>query len=94
MILKPQDQRIYIWRHHSGAYYHQPYTTTTSDNGRSINIIANISIEEQLLEVRLQEDVRLKEYQRLQSEKKKSDEKPDTYPPNTCVLMIESILMV
>ena len=24
MILKPQYQRIHIWRHHSGTYYQQP----------------------------------------------------------------------
>ena len=24
MILKSQDQRIHIWRHHSGIYYQQP----------------------------------------------------------------------
>ena len=67
-------------------------TTTTSDNERSINFIASISIEEQLREVRLQKDVQFKEYQRMHSEKKKSEEKPDTYPPNTCVLMGDSIL--
>ena len=61
-------------------------TTTTSDNGRSIKVIPSISIEEQLREVRLQKDVQFKEYQRLYSEKKKLEEKPDTYPPNTCVL--------
>ena len=67
-------------------------TTTTSDNERSISVIPGISIEEQLREVRLQKDVQFKEYQRLHSEKKKSEEKPDTYPPNTCVLMGDSIL--
>ena len=66
--------------------------TTTTDNGRSTNVIPSISIEEQLHEVRLQKDVQFKEYQRLHSEKKKSEEKPDTYPPNTCVLMGDSIL--
>ena len=67
-------------------------TTTTSDNGRLINVILSISIEEQLREVRLQKDVQFKEYQRLYSEKKKLEEKSDTYPPNTCVLMGDSIL--
>ena len=36
-------------------------TTTTSDNGKSINVIPNISTEEQLREVRLQKDVQFKE---------------------------------
>ena len=45
-------------------------TTTTSDNGRSINVTPSISIEEQLREVRLQKDVQFKEFQRLHSEKK------------------------
>ena len=40
-------------------------TAITSDNGRSINVIPNISIEEQLREVRLQRDVQFKEYHRL-----------------------------
>ena len=66
--------------------------TTTLDNGRSVNVIPNISIEEQLRGVRLQKDVQFKEYQRLYSEKKKLEEKPDTYPPNICVLMGDSIL--
>ena len=55
-------------------------------------MIPSISIEEQPREVRLQKDVQFKEYQRLHSEKKKSEEKPDTYPPYTCVLMGDSIL--
>ena len=67
-------------------------TTTASDNGKSINVISSISIEEQLHEVRLQKDAQFKEYQRLHSEKKKLEEKPDTYPLNTCVLMGDSIL--
>ena len=67
-------------------------TTATSDNGRSIHVIPRISIEEQLLEVRLQKGVQFKEYHRLHSETKKLEEKPDTYPPNTCVLMAGSIL--
>ena len=62
-------------------------STTTSDNGKSINIIPSISIEEQLREVRLQKDVQFKEYQRLHLKKKKLEEKPDTYPANTCVLI-------
>ena len=33
---------------------------TTSNNGRSINVIPSISIEEQLREVRLQKDVQFK----------------------------------
>ena len=66
-------------------------TTTTSHNERSINVIPSISIEEQLREVRLQKDVQFKEHQKLHSEKKKSEEKPDTYPPNTCVLMGDSM---
>ena len=37
--------------------------TTTSNNGRLINVIASISIVEQLSEVRLQKDVQCKEYQ-------------------------------
>ena len=61
-------------------------------NKRSINVIPSISIQEQLCELRLQKDVQFKEYQRLHSEKKKSEEKPDTYAPNTCVLMGDSIL--
>ena len=67
-------------------------TTATSDNGRSIHVITRILIEEQLREVRLQKGVQFKEYQRLHSETKKLEEKPDTYPPNTCVLMGDSIL--
>ena len=67
-------------------------TTATSDNGRSIHVIPRTSIEEQLREVRLQKGVQFKEYQRLHSETKKLEEKPDTYPPNTCVLMGDSIL--
>ena len=67
-------------------------TTATSDNGRLIHVIPRISIEEQLREVRLQKGVQFKEYQRLHSETKKLEEKPDTYPPNTCVLMGDSIL--
>ena len=67
-------------------------TTTSSDNGRSINVIPSISIGDQLREVRLQKDTQVKEYQRLHSEKKKLEEKPDTYPPNTCVLIVDSIL--
>ena len=66
-------------------------TTTASDNGKSINVISSISIEEQLREVRLQKKgAQFKKYQRLHSEKKKLEEKPDTYPPNTCVLMGDS----
>ena len=53
-------------------------TTTSSDNGRSINVIPSISIEEQLREVRLKKDFQFKEYQRLHSAKKESEEKPDT----------------
>ena len=45
-------------------------TTATSDNGRSINVIPSISTEEQLREVRLQKDVRFKEYQKLHLGKK------------------------
>ena len=67
-------------------------TTTASDNGKSINVISSISIEEQLRKVRLQKDAQFKKYQRLHLEKKKLEEKPDTYPPNTCVLMGYSIL--
>ena len=67
-------------------------TAATSDNGRSIHVIPRISIEEQLREVRLQKGVQFKEYQRLHSETKKLEEKPDTYRPNTCVLMGDSIL--
>ena len=66
-------------------------TTTTSHNERSINVIPSISIEEQLREVRLQKDVQFKEHQKLHKKKKKSEEKPDTYPPNTCVLMGDSM---
>ena len=66
--------------------------TATSDNGKSIHVIPRISIEEQLREVRLQKGVQFKEYQRLHSEAKKLEEKSDTYPPNTCVLMGDSIL--
>ena len=67
-------------------------TTATSDNRRSIHVIPRISIEEQLREVRLKKGVQFKEYQRLHSETKKLEEKPDAYPPNTCVLMGDSIL--
>ena len=67
-------------------------TTATSDNGRSIHVIPRISIEEQLREERLQKGIQFKEYQRLHSETKKLEEKPDTYPSNTCVLMGDSIL--
>ena len=49
-----------------------------SDNGRFINVIPSISIEDQLLEVRLQKDAQFKEYQRLHSENKKLEEKPGT----------------
>ena len=51
-------------------------TTTTSDNERSISVVSSISTEEQLLEVRSQKDVQFK---------KKLEEKPDTYQPNTWV---------
>ena len=54
-------------------------TTTTSDNGRSTNIIPTISFEEQLRKVRLQKDFQFIEYQRLHLEKKKLEEKPYTY---------------
>ena len=67
-------------------------TTTNSDNGRLINLIPSISIEEQLREVRLQKYAQFKIYQRLLSEKKTLEEKPDTYPPNTCVLLGNPIL--
>ena len=66
--------------------------STTSDNGRLINVIPSISIEKYLHEVRLQKDAQFKEYRRLHSEKKNLEEKPDTYPPDTCVLMSDSIL--
>ena len=69
-----------------------PATTTTSVNGRSINVIPSISIEEQLREVRLQKDFQFKEHQTLYSEKKKLEQKSDTFPPNTCVLIGDSIL--
>ena len=42
--------------------------------------------------MRLEKDTQFKEYQRLYSEKKKLEEKTDTYPSNTCVLMGESLL--
>ena len=67
-------------------------TTATSDNGRSIHVIPRISIEEQLREVRLKKGVQFKECQRLHSETKTFEEKLDTYPRNTCVLMGDSIL--
>ena len=67
-------------------------TTATSDNGRLIRLIPRISFEEQLREVRLQKGVQFKEYQRLHSETKKLEKKPDTYPPNTFILMGDSIL--
>ena len=67
-------------------------TTSTSDNGRSIHVIPSISIEEQLREVRIRKDIQFKEYQRLHLETKKLEEKPDTYPSDTCVLMGDSIL--
>ena len=67
-------------------------TTTNSYNGSLINVIPGISIKEQLREARLQKDDLFKEYQRLHSENKKLEEKPNTFPPNTCVLMSESIL--
>ena len=68
-------------------------TTATSDNGRSINVIPNISIEQQLREVRLQKDVQFKENQRLYPEMKKLEKKSDTYPPNTCVLTLYFIML-
>ena len=92
MILKSQDQRTHIWCHHSDTYHQQPLATATSDNGRLINIIPSTSIEEPLGEVRLQKYVQFKEYQRLHLGKKKSQENPDFYPPNTCILMGDSIL--
>ena len=58
-------------------------TTITSDDEISISVVPSISIEEQLREARLQKDVQFK---------KRLEEKPDTYPPNTCVLMGDSIL--
>ena len=67
-------------------------TTTASDNGRWIKVIPRISIEEQLREVRLQKDVQFNEYQRLYSEKKKLEEKPDTYPPNACLILVLNVL--
>ena len=45
-------------------------TTTTSGNGRSINVIPSISVEEQLREARLQKNVQFKEYQRLLGKEK------------------------
>ena len=42
--------------------------------------------------MRLQKDAQFKEDQRLYSEKKKLEEKSDTYPANTCVLIGESIV--
>ena len=72
MILKSQDQRTHIWCHHNGTSHQHLLATTTSDNGRSINIIPSTSIEEQLGEVRLQKDVQFKEYQRLHLGKKES----------------------
>ena len=57
--------------------------TITSDNEISISVLPSISIEEQLREARLQKDVQFK---------KMLEEKPDTYPPNTCALMDDSIL--
>ena len=54
-------------------------TTTTSDNGRSTNIIPTISFKEQLRKVRLQKDFQFIEYQRLHLEKKRLEEKPYTY---------------
>ena len=74
MILKSEDQRVHICCDHSGIYV----TTTTFDNGRSINMIPSISIEEQLRDVRLQNDVQFKWYQKLHSENKKLEEKPNT----------------
>ena len=47
---------------------------TNSYNGRFINDIPSISTEDQLL----QKDAHFKEYQRLHSENKKLEEKPDT----------------
>ena len=42
--------------------------------------------------MRLQKDSQFKENQRLHLEKKKLEEKSDTYPPNSCVLIGDSIL--
>ena len=71
MILKFQDQRIHIWRHHSGTFYQQPLMKQKilimEDR---INLIPSISIEKQLPQVRLQKGGQFKEYQRLHSEKK------------------------
>ena len=42
--------------------------------------------------MRLQKDSQFKENQRLHLEKKKLEENSDTYPPDTCVLIGDSIL--
>ena len=67
-------------------------TIINFDNGRSINVIPTFQLKINPREVRLQKDPQFKEYQRLRLEKKKLEEMPDTYSPNTCVLMSDSIL--
>lgn len=42
--------------------------------------------------MRLQKDSQFNENQRLHLETKKLEEKSDTYPPDTCVLIGDSIL--
>ena len=42
--------------------------------------------------MRLQKDFHIKECQRLNSEKKKLEEKPDTYPPNNCASTLNGVI--
>ena len=67
-------------------------TIANFDNWRSINVIPSITNEYRLREVRLQANAQFEKYQRLHSKIKKLEETPHTYPPNTCVLMSDSIL--
>ena len=42
--------------------------------------------------MRLQKDFHIKECQRLNSEKKKLEEKPDTYLPNNCASNLNGVI--
>ena len=66
--------------------------TTNSYNGRLINVIPSILIDDQPREVRLQKDAQFNKYLKLHSEKKKLEEKLDTYPLKVCILICDSIL--
>ena len=69
-------------------------TATNSDNGRSINVIQAFQYfnQKSTTWAEITKRCPVKEYQRLHSEKNRLEEKPETYPPNSCVLMGGSIL--